>query len=422
MKLEPNHIYCGDSADILRHFPADSINLIYADPPFFTNKNYEIIWGDGSEIQAYEDRWQGGIEAYIKWIEPKLRQCHRVLASNGSMYLHCDWHANSHLRILMSDIFGENHFQREIIWDINVLSGYKAAANNWIRGHDTLLFYSKNQDFVFNKQFIPQRKEYLELFKKQDENGRYYFTRNHKRRYLDEVTAKGKAIGDVWDDIMSFQQMPMSKEKLGYPTQKPQALLERIIIASSNPTDLVLDPFCGCGTAIAVAQKLGRRWIGIDVSPIACKLMVDRMRALGVDITESSIIKLPRTLDELKSMKPFDFQRWAVEQFDGTPSVTTVADDGIDGWTYSGYPIQVKHSIAGRNVVDNFETALRRKKKQTGNIVALGFSKDAYEEAARARRDGLQIFLLTAEEVLRHYGGGSLDSPNKREPATGGFG
>jgi DNA modification methylase len=399
-----NSIYCGDCQEVLSKFPTGSIDLIYADPPFFSNKRYEVIWGDGYEIHAFEDRWKGGIENYIAWMDPKLRECHRVLKPTGSMYLHCDWHANAHLRVLMDRIFGEDRFQREIIWDTKVLSGFKAQARNWIRGHDTIFFYSKGVRFTFNKLMVPHREEYLERFNKSDDKGRKYFDGRGKRRYLDDVIKKGKAIGDVWSDIMSFQQIPTAKERLGYPTQKPVALLERIVAVSSNSTDAVLDPFCGCGTAIAAAQKLGRRWIGIDVSPSACKLMVRRMSALGVPIAEQNIIGLPMTLEELKVMEPFEFQKWVLQKLGGRVNPRMVGDRGIDGWL-GEKPVQVKrwgHTV-GRPEIDKFETALRREKKKEGLVVAFEFGKLANEEVARvknSKEESLNITLVTVKELI----------------------
>jgi hypothetical protein len=196
--------------------------------------------------------------------------------------------------------------------------------------------------------------------------------------------------------------MPSSKERLGYPTQKPERLLEKILLASSNPTDIVLDPMCGCGTAIAVAHKLGRRWIGIDISPIACKIMVARMQKLGVKITESDIIGLPKSIKELKALPPFVFQNWITQELHATPSKTRSGDFGIDAWLMDRRPVQIKQSEnIGRNVVDNFETAIRRHGKKAGMIVAFSFGKGAINEVARARlEEGLEIELREVEELV----------------------
>ena len=165
---------------------------------------------------------------------------------------------------------------------------------------------------------------------------------------------------------------------------------------------MVLDPFCGCGTAIAVAHRLGRRWIGIDISPTACRLMASRMRKLGFSIQDKDIIGLPRTLDEIKGMQPFEFQNWVMQKLMARVSKTMIGDMGIDGWTLDNRPIQVKQSEGvGRNVVDNFETATVRAKKKGGIIVAVSFGKGAYEEAARAKLEqGVEIELKTVADIL----------------------
>ena len=190
-------------------------------------------------------------------------------------------------------------------------------------------------------------------------------------------------------------------ERLGYPTQKPEALLMRIINTSSNPTDLVLDPFCGCGTAIAVAHKLGRRWVGIDVSPTACKLMGKRMRSIKA--RNFHVVGMPMNIEDLSKLEPFEFQNWVIQRLYGRVAARKTGDMGIDGYTYEGYPVQVKQSEnIGRNVVDNFETAIRRGKKKKGVIVAFSFSRGAYEEIARVKLEGgLEIDAIKVEELLK---------------------
>jgi len=235
--------------------------------------------------------------------------------------------------------------------------------------------------------------------KKLDDEGRIAYSRTGVPRYkiyADE--AKGRPLQDVWTDIPGIHQTG-GKERLGYPTQKPEAVLNRIIQASSNSLGIVLDPFCGCGTAIAVAHKLGRRWIGIDVSPTACKLMEKRMRKLGMT---PHMIGMPYSEADLRKLPPFEFQNWVVQRLFGRVSARKTSDLGIDGYTFEGYPIQVKQSRnVGRNVVDNFETAMRRRKAKKGVIVAFSFGKGAYQEIARAKlHDNLDIKAITVKELL----------------------
>ncbi len=449
--MDTNVIYCGDNAEIMRHYLLDnSVDLIYADPPFFSNKPYEVLWGDGYELRAFEDRWKGGINNYLAWMEPKLRECHRVLKPNGSMYLHCDWHAGHHLKVLMDKIFGENALVNEITWKRTSAHTGEGKVRGFGAVHDIILFYGKSPNYIFNPIYVPLNEEYVKKFyrftdekgrryrlsdltgagirhgetgkpwrgidpnkagwhwaspiSKLDElekEGRIYFPKKiggvpSYKRYLDEI--KGQLLQDIWDDILPIQSQ--SNERLGYPTQKPEALLERVISASSNPTDIVLDPFCGCGTTIAVANKLGWRFIGIDVSPTACKLMGKRLRKQHA---KYEIIGLPRTVAELRALEPFEFQNWVFEKLHGRVNPRKTGDMGIDGWIELDCPVQVKQSEdVGRNVVDNFETAIRRMNKNRGVIVALSFGKGAYEEVARVKNDEkVEIRLKTIEEILK---------------------
>jgi DNA modification methylase len=401
--MEINSIYEGDNLEIMSKFPDKSVDLIYADPPFFTNKNYEVIWHDKEEIRSFKDRWEGDIEFYITWMEPRLRECYRVLKDTGSMYLHCDYHANAHLRILMDKIFGENNLRSEIIWSTETVSGFKSQANKWIRSHDTILFYTKSSKYTFNKEYLQHKPEYLARFKKKDKEGRpYRDDRGGRIQYLEDT--KGRLIGDVWSDVMSFQQASTIKEYMGYPTQKPVALLDRIIKASSNKGDIVLDPFCGCGTALSSAQKNDRKWIGIDISPTACKLMAKRLKK-EYSIS-AQLIKGDVDIKYVKNLEPFEFQNWVVvDKFLGTISRTKSGDMGIDGLTpqvTGGYPIQVKQSPdIGRNPIDNFETAMRRMGKKKGYFVAFSFGSGAKEEVARVKnQEGLEIILRTVQDLL----------------------
>jgi adenine-specific DNA-methyltransferase len=266
---------------------AGKIDLIYIDPPFATGADFTINVpiedtlltkkASAIELKAYRDTWGQGLSSYLQMMYDRLVLMRELLSDKGSIYVHMDYHVGHYVKVLMDEIFGRDRFQREIIWDIQVLSGFKTQANNWIRGHDTIFFYTKTDNFIFNKLSVPHRQEYIARFNKVDEYGRRYFDGRGGRRYLDEIIKKGKAIGDVWNDIMSFQQIPTAKERLPFPTQKPEALLERIIRASSNEGDIVADFFCGSGTTLAVAEKLGRRWIGCDLSKFAIHLARKRL-------------------------------------------------------------------------------------------------------------------------------------------------
>jgi len=400
--METNVIYCGDNLEILAKFPEKSVDLIYADPPFFSNKTYEIIWGNGAEQKVYEDRWKGGINVYIEWMKERLWQCYRVLQDTGTMYLHCDYHANHRLRVAMDEIFGDNNFRNEILW---CYTGPSAATKDFPRKHDTILRYSKTSDYIFNEDDIriPYSDSFMTRRKSAEGEGgifagKYDRTPSEMRTYK-----KGKVPEDWWIDIPSGGQISRN-ERLGYPTQKPETLLKRIILASSKPANIVLDPFCGCGTTLAVAQQLGRRWIGIDVAPKACELVRERLNRVGA--SNVRIIGAPKTVKELKKLEPFQFQSWVIERIGGHSSSRKSGDMGIDGYTFMARePIQVKQSEGiGRNVIDNFETAIRREHKTIGYIIAFSFVKSAYEEAARAKaEDKMDIKLVRVDEMDKYF-------------------
>ncbi|HEY7535785.1 MAG TPA: DNA methyltransferase, partial [Thermodesulfobacteriota bacterium] len=228
---------------------------------------------------------------------------------------------------------------------------------------------------------------------------------HYYRIYIDDVIQEGKAIDDVWDiPIINTS----AKERLGYPTQKPEALLERIIKASSREGDVVLDAFCGCGTTCIVAQKLKRHWIGIDISPTAIKVMEKRFKTIGCRKDQDYIvIGEPKTIKELRNLKPFEFQNWAINEMQANHSRKKVGDMGLDGYINKSLfreasGIQVKQSDGvGRNVVDNFKSALERAKYKKGYLIALGFSKGAVEESARLRNaKHVDIELVTVEDLL----------------------
>lgn len=297
---------------------AGKIDLIYIDPPFATGTNFSFQAPIGEqsntitkeqsviEEKAYRDTWGKGISSYVDMMYKRIHLCREFLSEQGSIYIHCDWRVNSYIRLICDEVFGTDNFQREIIWDISVLSGFKTKAKNWIRGHDTLIFYSKKSgQNIFNKQQQAHRPEYIARFNKVDKDGRKYFDGRGERRYLDDTLAKGKAIGDVWNDIMSFQQIPTSRERLGYDTQKPESLLNRIIEASSNKGSLVADFFCGSGTTLAVAEKLGRRWIGCDLGKWA--LHTARKRMLEIDYCKPF---------EILNLGKYERQYWKITTFD----------------------------------------------------------------------------------------------------------
>ena len=266
------------------------IKLIYIDPPFDVGANFtmDVEVGENTlkkepnvlEHLAYRDTWGLGQDSFLSMIYDRLVLMKDLLSHDGSIYVHCDWRVTSSLRLIMDEIFNSNNFQREIIWSTKTSSGYKTIAKNWVRSHDTVLYYSKSDKKIFHKQYASYPEEYIKRFKKKDEDGRLYRSDRGggKKQYLDEL--KGIPIRDVWDDIMSFQQAGTSSELVNYPTQKPEKLLERIIKSSSNEGDLVCDFFSGSGTTASVAEKLNRKWICSDIGKFS--VHTTRKRILSI--------------------------------------------------------------------------------------------------------------------------------------------
>ena len=309
-----------------------TVDLVYIDPPFASGADYakkvylrrnptvaEAIHQveselDIEELRSFEEKMYGDIwnkESYLNWMYENLMAIKSIMSDTASIYVHLDWHIGHYVKILLDEVFGEDNFQREIIWDIQVLSGFKTIAPNWVRGHDTIFYYSKNEERIFNKLIQPHKKEYLDSFNKQDENGRWYMVAHGTKRYRDEVEKKGKPFGDVWNDVMSFQQQPTSDEKVDYATQKPETLLERIINASSNKGMVVADFFGGSGVTAAVANRLGRKFIHADININSIQTTRDRLLAAKAkfDVMEIkdgvSLYRNPvQTMERLKKLIP----------------------------------------------------------------------------------------------------------------------
>jgi len=374
--VENRTLFFGDNLDILKEkIPSESVDLIYLDPPFNSNRAYNILHKNNgedspSQIEAFNDTWnwntigvqenfnrlvenkenikisdlmiglekvigKNGTLAYLSMMTTRLIELKRVLKSTGSIYLHCDPSASHYLKIVMDIIFGEENFVNEIIWS------YKSGGISqcsFSRKHDTILFYSKTNKYKFNLQ--KESRDISELkkkYKQEDEKGHYGQMKKDGKKYYFE---DGVTMRDVWEIPILNQ---LSKERLGYPTQKPEALLERIIKASSNEGDIVLDPFCGCGTTVAVSERLNRKWIGIDITPLAInvirKRMVDHYPNIKINLDG-----LPKDLDGAKMLAEqcgingrFDFQYWILSLINARPAPNKSKnqkkgkDYGIDG-------------------------------------------------------------------------------------------
>jgi site-specific DNA-methyltransferase (adenine-specific) len=267
-----NRLIRGDALTVGRLLPDASIDLIYADPPFSTGRRREGTFSGA----AFDDSVSGGIHGYLDRLRPVLVEFHRLLRPTGSLYLHLDWHAVHYAKVELDGIFGAGRFLNEVIWHYGL--GAARSRSHFLRKHDTLLVYRRGPRATFNVVRGAVTPAMAAKYRHLDEQGR--FMRSRGRRYY---LKGGKPLDTVWN-IPTLGAT--SRERTGYPTQKPEALLERIIAASSNPGDTVLDPFCGSGTTPAVAQRLGRNWIAGDVLEAAIGVSATRLRRSGAHLTD----------------------------------------------------------------------------------------------------------------------------------------
>ena len=481
--LEPNTLYYGDCLEWLPRFPSGSVDLVYLDPPFNSNTDYNLLFGNGgdplrgprgAQVRAFDDTWrwdeaaasrvdrlaraaahpahqavvglrvlvgEGGMLAYLSYMAERLAEMPRILKPSGSIYLHCDPTAAHGLRFVMDTIFGPGNFRNEIVWKRT--SGH-SDANRFGRAHDIVLFYGRGRRLTWNQPHQPYEPDYVERYyryrddsgrrwmsgdltaaglqgggyeyewrgvervwrvpmatmERLDAEGRIYYTRNgiaRVKRYLDEMP--GLPAQDVWVDIQALRSW--HKERLGYPTQKPVALLERIINASSNPGDVVLDPFCGCGTAVAAAHKLNRRWAGIDVSPFAIDLICQKRFPEFRVPTEGYPYDLAGAA-KLAKEQPFKFEKWAVTRVPGfAPNDRQVGDGGIDGVGYllakpdNGATDQVLAQVKGGKYqlgqLRDFLGVLERERAAMGVYTTVKPVKAAGAHAEAAKRGKLRL-------------------------------
>lgn len=515
--MAANTLYYGDNLDILQRYIKDeTIDLVYLDPPFKSNQDYNVLFAeqDGSraaaQIKAFEDTWtwdeeavrsfqamvEGGgkvsqvmqafrtflgetdMLAYLSMMAPRLVELHRVLRSGGSIYLHCDPTASHYLKLLMDAVFRPTNFRNEVAWKRH---NARSTPGRWPRIHDILLFYSKSDSFVFHSLRAPADKAKMPHTLITGPDGRKYQTyeltgpgatkgesgkpwrgfdpnkyarhwgNSHfvmdgwaaeglihfpkdvgfpRRRAREPFDPEGREItvGDVWTDIDRINQT--AKERLGYPTQKPEDLLERIIEVSSSEGDTILDPFCGCGTTIAAAQGLNRRWIGIDITHLAITLIKHRLWDAFGDAANYEVVGEPVSLPDaevLAAEDPYQFQWWALGLVGARPiEQKKGADKGIDGRLYfhdephGGDTKQVVLSVkAGHtNVahVRDLRGVLDREAADIGVLITMqeptqpmrgeaagaGFYKSSWGQQYR------RLQILTVEELLN---GKRIDYP-----------
>ena len=476
-----NRLFYGDNLPVLREHVADeSVDLVYLDPPFNSNRSYSVIFGKkisddaNAQIQAFDDTWHWTPEtdrlyrdilvwtntdvadameafrrllgesdamAYLVMMAPRLYELRRVLKPTGSLVLHCDPTMSHYLKVLLDSMFGAENLRNEIIWQRTGSKGLQTVrlASN----HDVLLVYGKTAKATWNKDaaFIsydlsdlpaktaakysniepgtgrryelkdltnpnPDRPnltyEFLgvtkvwrwtkERMQKAYDEGLVVQTAPGRvprvKKYLDEQ--KGLPIGDVWSDIPPLNSQ--AAERLGYPTQKPLALLERLLSLMTNPGDVVLDPFCGCGTTVDAAQKLGRRWIGIDITYISVDLIIKRLMAThGQSVMdEVDVDGIPydiQSAQRLFERSPFDFERWAVSMIHAQPNEKQVGDKGIDG--------------VRRFLLDSSHVGKVLVSVKGGKNVPPTFVRDLAGTVAQARDAQLGVLITLNDELTR---------------------
>ncbi len=513
--ITKNTLFYGDNLPILReHIPDVSIDLVYLDPPFNSNRSYNVLFRDESgkdsqsQLVAFDDTWHWGaaaeetyqwlitqpqpevqrmiaalrefigenqMMAYLVMMAARLVELHRVLKPTGSLYLHCDPTASHYLKVVLDTVFGPEGFRSEIIWQ-------RTAAHNDTRQgrkqhgriHDVLLFYTKSDSWTWNPVYVPYGEDYLSSsYSNTDADGRrwkssdltgpggaakgnpsYEFLgitrywryskenmekllaegRIHQakpgtvprmKHYLDEMP--GIAIQDVWADIRPLGAQ--ADERLGYPTQKPLALLERIIQASSNPGDVVLDPFCGCGTAIAAAEKLGRKWIGIDITHLAIAAIRYRLNSMFPGI-KFDVIGEPEDIGAARQLAQDDryqFQWWACSLVEAMPQGGQAgsktgkkgSDKGIDGiipfvddttGKRKQVIVQVKSGHVKSGDIRDLLGVLDQEKAALGVFVTLepptadmqtAAAKAGYYRSPGWNKDYRRVQILTIEQLLQ---------------------
>ena len=498
-----NTLYYGDNLDVMREFiPDESVDLVYLDPPFNSARDYNVLFKQAkrdenqAQMTAFTDTWlwskkhyqeffddsrnvrlfdlmsalhkilgQSEMMAYLVMMAPRLLELRRALKPTGSFYLHCDPSASHYLKLVLDVVFGPTNFRNEVVWQ-------RTSSHNdpsrYGRIHDTLLFYTRGREFVWNPQYEPQDDRYygahdFELdeegrkFRKRDltapshgsnasgqyewkgrtppdgrmwsytqdnmqrleEEGRIVYTSTGMPRlkiYIDDL--RGAPLQDIWARPELWLNSGAS-ERMGYPTQKPLALLERIINTSSAPDGVVLDPFCGCGTAVVAAERLRRRWIGIDITYVSIDLIIERLSAFEpVPSTDYEVKGVPKDAHSARKLfeeSPKQFEQWAVMYVDGVPQPDKSGDRGIDGKVYfqdlesnlQCAVCQVKGGHLTPSLIRDFSHVIEREKAAIGYFICLEKpTKGMYNEAEEigfftvGRRKIPKLQVRTIKELL----------------------
>ncbi len=444
--LEPNRLFWGDNLHVMRQLPSESIDLIYIDPPFFSGRQYNVIFGDQNELRSFSDIWEGGMPGYLIWLNARLMEMKRLLKRTGSIYVHLDWHASHYVKAEMDKMFGYERFRNEIIWKRDsAAKGAKKTSKQWSRESDSILFYTKTPEYKFSQAYIEelgdtQIREYIykesdgrrfkkvtlgdyskESIERLRSEGLIYVAssgREYKKYYLDEAKF---AVGTIWTDIVNLSKG--QQEKIGYPTQKPEKLLTRIIESTTAAGDVVADFFCGGGTTAAMAQRLGRRWIACDQSRVAVAITVDRLTRQVEEQTGRMFSVPDFTIEHwgvyearrLAEAPPDQFRAFVLRAFG---ALIEEHEDGIHGYkgaipVWVGAPDQ-KRGVTAADV-QAFANAMRKTLRykqdnlRDGIMLAWAFRPDAMEAAERLRRLEQTDLNFIRLDMIR------IDSPRFRE-------
>jgi site-specific DNA-methyltransferase (adenine-specific) len=375
------NILQGDCRVILQSLNDSSVDLAYLDPPFFTQKSHSLVTRDNTAEYSFEDRW-ASLEDYLSFMRQVLLQCKRVLKDTGSVFLHCDRSASHHLRVLLDQVFGVENFQSEIIWAYKRWSSSKKGLLN---AHQTIYFYSKTDNFKFNTLYTDYSPttniDQILQARVRNETGKAVYRRDENGDTVLGKEKKGVPLSDVWN--IPFLN-PKAKERVGYPTQKPILLLERIIEIATDVGNSVLDPFCGSGTTLIAAKLLGRAYIGIDISNDAVRLSEERLREPSK--SESQLL----TMGEEGFLEKSEDERKILKALNAIP---VERNNGIDGFLrdyIKGKPVSVRI----QKKYEDIETAKRK-------LLAASKTKQcALMILVRTWRDGNHSFFDWADENL----------------------
>ena len=443
-ELEPSRLIWGDCLHVMRQIPSATIDLIYIDPPFFSGRDYNVIWGDDNELRSFSDVWQGGLDGYLIWLNARLYEMKRLLRPTGSIYVHCDWHASHYIKAEMDKIFGYENFRNEIVWHHPKIG---IARVKFTSNTDSILFYTKTNNATFFPQTSEEPNELAARWSRKLRGMKLYYReaktindspaqskirvaekRLGRRLRDDDVVVdfdlpeNKKAIDDVW-------KIPFlrgnSKETQGYPTQKPETLVQYILQASSNEGDTVADFFIGGGTTAAVAQRLGRRFIACDQSRVAVAVTAERLKQAAqgrlneerypdFTIEQWGIYEAHRLADA----SPEEFRAFVLECYDARiPS----ADEGIHGYkgAQARVPVWVGLPALDATVttadVQGFAQSIANLPRYAGDealrdgiMLAWGFTPGALNAAEELRGRGAADIAFVRLEQVR------IDSPSFR--------